>query len=172
MNKEPKLILANFLPYRLMILYAVVSKGLATLYEKPFGIGNFEWRVIASLGQYGSMTAKAIAHLAEMGKVQVSRAAEALENKGYISRCPNPDDRREAFLLLTPAGQRVYKSVVPLALTYAKQLNEDLTRDEQVALDKLIDKIILRARELRELSSSRQRGKKMTPANPDLLTRI
>jgi DNA-binding MarR family transcriptional regulator len=152
MSQEPKLILTTFLPYRLSILYAVVGKGFADLYEKRFGIGNFEWRVMATLGQYRSMTAKAIAEHAEMDKVQVSRAAGALETKAYISRCQNPDDRREEFLVLTRAGRRVYKSIIPLALTYVEQLKAGLTRDEQVTLDKLIDKVILRARELRRAS--------------------
>lgn len=83
-----------------------------------------------------------------MGKVKVSRAAASLETRGLIRRVPNADDLREAFLVLTPAGEAIYGEIAPLALAYARDLTAGLSAKEQSALGDLIDKLLARAREM------------------------
>ena len=146
---EP-LTLATFLPYRLNVLAAVVSDGLARRYAERFGIGIPEWRVLATVGEFRSMTAKAIGLHAHMGKVKVSRAAAALEARGLIRRRPNADDLREAFLVLTPEGDRLYAEIAPLALSYVADLKRGLSGDEEALLDRLIDTLLRRADAMRE----------------------
>ena len=126
------LTLARFLPYRLSVASAAVS----------------EWRVVATVGEFGSITAKAIGLHAQMSKVKVSRAAAALEARGLIARAPNPEDRREAFLVLTPAGAAVYAEIAPLALDYAARLADGLTPEEAALFGTLLDRVAARAREL------------------------
>ena len=146
-----RLALASFLPYRLSVVAAVTSSGLARLYGARFGIGIPEWRVLATIGGSGLMTVKAIGAHAEMSKVKVSRAAAALEERGLIRRRPNEDDLREAFLTLTPEGERVYAEIVPLALDYAERLTAGLTPAERVALDRLLDALMAQARAMTAL---------------------
>ncbi|WP_407531074.1 MarR family winged helix-turn-helix transcriptional regulator [Methylobacterium oryzisoli] len=144
------LTLASFLPYRLNVAAAAVSEGLARLYATRFGIGIPEWRVLATVGEFRSMTATATAiglH-AHMGKVKVSRAAAALEARELIRREPNPEDLREAFLVLTPAGEAVYAEIVPLALDYARRLTAEFRPDEEAMLNRLIDRLLRRASEM------------------------
>ena len=140
--------LNEFLPYRLSVLAAVVSEGLARRYGEQFGIGVPEWRVLATIGEFQSITAKAIGSHAHMGKVKVSRAVSALEGRALIQRTPNADDMREAFLVLTPAGGDMYRRIVPMALRYAEALREALSRDEAATLETLIDKLMARAGEM------------------------
>ena len=147
---EPEaLTLATFLPYRLNVLATVVSDGLARTYAERFGIGIPEWRVLATVGEFRRMTAKAIGLHAHMGKVKVSRAAASLEARGLIRRMPNADDLREAFLGLTPEGDRLYGEIAPLALSYVADLKAGLTAEEEALLDGLIDKLLRRADAMR-----------------------
>lgn len=139
------LTLSTFLPYRLSVASAVVSDGLARLYTERFGIGIPEWRVLATVGEFRSTTAKAIGAHAHMGKVKVSRAVASLEARGLIRRIPNADDLREAFLVLTPAGEATYGEIAPLALDYADALAAALTADERAALAGILDKLVHRA---------------------------
>lgn len=145
---EARLTLATFLPYRLSVMSAVVSEGLARLYSERFGIAIPEWRVLATVGEFRSVTAKAVGLHAHMGKVKVSRAAASLEARGLIRRVPNPEDLREAFLALTPGGEAVYGEIAPLALSYAGRLTETLSIAERAALDRLIDVLLRRAGEM------------------------
>ena len=143
-----RLSLSTFLPYRLNVVAAVVSEGLARRYGHRFGITIPEWRILATLGEAGSVTATAIALQTHMGKVKVSRAAASLEARGLIRRNSNPQDMREAFLLFTPAGEAVYNDIVPLALDYVGQLTGRLSEAEKTALDETMDALLRSARDM------------------------
>lgn len=137
--------LSDFLPYRLNVAAAAVSEGLATIYSEQFGIGIPEWRVLATLGETRTMTAKAIGEHAHMNKVKVSRAVTALEERGLVQRTTNEKDLREAFLTLTAAGADIHAEIAPLALDYVAVLLEGLTRQERDDLLRLLQKVQARA---------------------------
>lgn len=140
-ERSGRLRLAEFLPYRLSVAASVVSEGLAQAYGERFGIGVPEWRVLATLGEFKTMTAKAIGLHAHMSKVKVSRAVTALEEKGFIERTANTQDMREAFLKLTRKGQATYAAIVPLALDYEAALRDRLTEEEAALLGRVMDKL-------------------------------
>jgi DNA-binding MarR family transcriptional regulator len=133
--------LAAFLPYRLNVAAALVSEGLARLYGARFGLGIPEWRVIATCGELGAVTAAAIGRHAHMDKVKVSRAAARLEARGLVRRAANPADRREAYLALTAAGEGVHGEIAALARAYLGALTRDFSAAERAALDRLLDKL-------------------------------
>jgi len=62
----PPLTLERFLPYRLNVLASVVSNALARIYAERFGITIPQWRIIATLGQFDTRTARDIAGHAVM----------------------------------------------------------------------------------------------------------
>lgn len=126
--------LEEFLPYRLMRLADMVSRELAKTYRDRHGLTRPEWRVFATLGEYGAMTATAIGQHSAMHKTKVSRAVAALEERRWLSRTVDPADRRAEWLQLTPAGTRVYAEMVPLAKAFEAQLLEKLTVNEREAL--------------------------------------
>lgn len=143
-----KLELETFMPYRLNVLAAVVSQGLSGIYAERYGIGVPEWRVIATLGQFGSRTAKEIGAHSHMHKTKVSRAVAILEERGLVRRRANRQDMREAFLSLTAAGRAIYDDLVPIALTFVTELTDCLDLGERAALDTLITKLTARAQQL------------------------
>ena len=132
------LLLEEFLPYRLNVAAARASEGLARVYSERFGLDIPGWRVVATLGQFGSVTAKAIGAHAHMHKTKVSRAVLQLERRGLVARTPNPEDKREAFVALTPEGQAVYREIVPLALGYQEELLRLLSTEERLMLDGIL----------------------------------
>ncbi len=107
------LILENFLPYRLNRLADAVSRELRGVYAEKHGLTIPEWRVLATLGQFGEVTATAIGRHSAMHKAKVSRAVAELENRRWLSRTANPADRREETLCLTALGRKIYGGIVP-----------------------------------------------------------
>jgi len=75
----------------------------------------------------------------------VSRAITDLEAAGLIQRRPNENDRREAFLDLTDAGEEVYWAIVPVALEFQEDLLADLSAQERATLFRVVDKLQGRA---------------------------
>ena len=135
-RRTPRLSLSTFLPYRLNVLASVVSEGLARQYA-GFSIGIPEWRVLATIGEFGSITSKAIARHAYMNKVQVARAVASLEARGAIRRTRNPDDLREHYLVFTSAGAELHRSVATLALAYTAQLTARISASDMEAFDRV-----------------------------------
>lgn len=144
----PKLELETFLPYRLNVLATVVSHGLSSIYTSRYGFGIPEWRVMATLGQFGAMTAKQIGAHSHMHKTKVSRAVANLTKRKLIQRKANRQDLREAFLSLTAQGLTIYDDLVPVAQRFAAELAGDLTPSEVAQFDALLARLTDRSRSL------------------------
>jgi DNA-binding MarR family transcriptional regulator len=141
-------VLEDFLPYRLNVLASLTSNALAQIYAERFGLTIPGWRVLATLGQYGIRTARDIAAHGVMHKSTISRAVSNLEARGFIARKPNPGDRREELLELTPAGEAIYEALAPEALHFEERLREVLTPAERTVFLSLVDRLERRARTL------------------------
>lgn len=114
--------LESFLPYRLNRLADAVSREFAAIYRERYGLTRPEWRLLATLGQYGTMTATEIGRHSAMHKTKVSRAVSALEKRRWIVRASNETDRRVEHLKLTTAGGEAYRVLVPLAKAFQLRL--------------------------------------------------
>ncbi|PSJ58633.1 MarR family winged helix-turn-helix transcriptional regulator [Pseudaminobacter soli (ex Li et al. 2025)] len=134
MASDDTLPLEEFLPYRLNRLAESVSREFAKTYRDRHGLTRPEWRTFATLGQYGSMTATAIGVHSAMHKTKVSRAVSALEERKWLTRKPDPADRRTEHLSLTKAGLAAYREMVPLAKSFEKELLGKLGAKEREAL--------------------------------------
>lgn len=145
---EPRLELESFLPYRLSILQLAVSRSLARIYATRFNLGRYEWRVLAVLAQEAPLTAVEIAERTSMDKVQVSRAVAKLIAGRRIARETDPTDRRRAPLRPTAKGLALYRQIVPLAKAHERKLIGALTKAEVRTLNRIIDKLRRRARDL------------------------
>jgi DNA-binding MarR family transcriptional regulator len=113
---EPRLVLDEFLPFRLSVTSNLVSGLIARAYQSLFALSIPEWRLITVIAESGGITQQAIGARTRMDKVTVSRAAIALVERGLLARRGNPDDRRSHLLELTAAGRDLYAAVAPKAL--------------------------------------------------------
>ena len=140
--------LDRFVPYRLAVLTNIVSVSIANAYEQEFGLTIPEWRVIAVLARYPNLSAIEVSERAAMDKVAVSRAVQSLIAAKRVVRGLDKGDRRKSILRLSPAGKSVYTRVAPLALRYERDLLDTLSAHDRRALNRLIGRLIERAREL------------------------
>jgi DNA-binding MarR family transcriptional regulator len=132
--KEDVLALEAFLPYRLNRLADAVSRDFSKLYRERYGLTRPEWRTLATLGQYGTMTATEIGAHSAMHKTKVSRAVAALEARRCLERKTDREDRRIERLSLTPAGRKVYAEMVPAAKAFEAELLDRMNPREREAL--------------------------------------
>jgi DNA-binding MarR family transcriptional regulator len=142
--------LQRFFPYRLAVLAEEVSRTVAQLYADRFDLTRQEWRVLAAVAANRQMAAKDIAEYSTLDKMSVSRAVAALEAKALIDREEDPADRRNKLLTLTASGRALYQKIVPLVRAREAYLLEALDPAERAMLDGVLDKLVTRARSLRE----------------------
>jgi DNA-binding MarR family transcriptional regulator len=143
-----RLHLDRFIPYRLSVLTNIVSMSIAHAYEREFGLSIPEWRVMAVLARYPDLSAIEVGERTAMDKVAVSRAVQSLLARRRLTRSYDRIDKRRSMLRLSAAGQSVYKRVAPLALNYERRLLDALSASDRRALDRLIGRLMERARSL------------------------
>ena len=145
--KEDVLSLEDFLPYRLNRLADAVSRDFSRLYKERFGLTRPEWRLLATLGQYGTMTATAVGQHSSMHKTKVSRAVRALETRRWLTRRPDTADRRVEHLALTATGEKAYRELVPLGHAFEAALLarlDECDRETVLAGLALLERMALR----------------------------
>jgi DNA-binding MarR family transcriptional regulator len=140
--------LDTFLPYRLNVVASLVSQALSRIYVDRYGLGVPEWRILVTLGEFETMTAKAIGAHSHMHKTKVSRAVSALERRKFLARRENRADRREAFLSLTPAGRAIYHDLAPGALDFADRLFEVIDPADRGAFERAMIRLTEHSRML------------------------
>ncbi|RCW81983.1 MarR family winged helix-turn-helix transcriptional regulator [Phyllobacterium bourgognense] len=116
------LILEDFLPYRLNKAAEAVSQRFASIYRDRYGLTRPEWRTLATLGQFGILTATAIGAHSSMHKTKVSRAVFTLEKRRWLSRKRDDIDRRIENLELTSAGRKAYTELANVAHIFEAEL--------------------------------------------------
>jgi DNA-binding MarR family transcriptional regulator len=133
--------LEEFLPYRLSVASNRVSRLFARRYAEAFGLTIPEWRVLAVIGRFGTLSPSGVGEWTAMDKVKVSRAAASLVSRGLLRQSPDPNDGRGRLLRLTRKGATVHSGVVPLARDLEATLAAGLTKAEWAALNKALVKL-------------------------------
>jgi DNA-binding MarR family transcriptional regulator len=70
-----------------------------------------------------------------------TRLVDKLINKGLTSRRTCPDNRRKVEIELTDSGLNLLSKLDPITLGINEQLTRNLTKNEQVQLNTLLDKL-------------------------------
>jgi DNA-binding MarR family transcriptional regulator len=128
------LYLERFIPYRLNRLADAVSREFARIYKDRFGLTRPEWRVLAALGQFGTMTATEIGVHSAQHKTKVSRAVSGLEKRRWLTRKADGSDRRIEHLTLTRTGCEAYREIVPLAKAFEGTVLAGMSESDRAAI--------------------------------------
>ena len=140
--------LEKFFPYRLAVLSEQVSLATAQVYRERFALTRDEWRVLSALADQGEVRTADVKERTTLDKMQVSRALARLEAEGLVARAPDPEDGRAWRVRLKPAGQALFRKIVPMVQAREEYLLSDLTPEEQLVLSSALDKVEARARQL------------------------
>ncbi len=153
-NLPPGGRLADFLPYQLSVTSNAVSSLIAERYRVRFGLKIPEWRVMAVLGDAGTMTQRALTDATLMDKVAVNRACKVLEDRGLIARRPNTDDGRSHLLELTAEGRAIHGEVMPLAREIEAEIFSTLGETECEQFRELLSRVFRQAGRMRPATRS------------------
>lgn len=138
---EAVLPLENFIAYRLNQAAEKVSQSFALEYKKRYGMTRPEWRTLATIGQFGNITAKEICQHSSMHKTKVSRAIFTLERRRWLKRTVDQNDRRVEHLELTAQGQKSYLELSDVARAFQDHIYGTLGTDNTCALETCLQAI-------------------------------
>lgn len=138
--------LSDFMPYRMAITSNAVSGLISGEYRSEFGLKIPEWRIMAVLGDAGSLTQRDLVRATVMDKVAVNRACKVLEDRGFVQRSPNEMDGRSHHLELTVSGRELHGKIWPQAVEIYEKIFSAITPREQEKLRAILDKLLKAAR--------------------------
>jgi DNA-binding MarR family transcriptional regulator len=133
--------LEDFLPYRLAVASNRVSRLFTQSYAENFGLTIPEWRVLAVVGRYETLSPSAVGEATAMDKVKVSRAAASLVARGLLKQSQDPTDGRGRLLRLTRKGTALHGHILPQARALEATLADGLSRAEWATLNKALAKL-------------------------------
>lgn len=129
---------------RLSFLIHDVSRMRRSAYDhymKPLGITRAQWWVLAHLSRHDGMMQTQLADVLEVGKASLGDVIESLESGGWVSRRPDPTDKRAKRVYLSKSAQGLIKRMTQLEVEFNQRVLAELPPDEQATLFKLLLKV-------------------------------
>ena len=105
LNELQGLNLAEFLPHRLAVLSRLAQSLLASELAQ-FDMSISHWRIFLCLAKNGPSTVNGIADFTKISQSALSRAISKLDERGFVCKTKNPEDRRLAVISITEEGLR------------------------------------------------------------------
>lgn len=115
--------------------------------RRDSGMGHFEYQVMARLSDAPDHTLRmgTLASLAEGSLPRLSQTARRLEERGWISRMPDPADGRSTLATLTEAGMAKLEEAAPGHVEAVRTLVFDPLTKTQIQQLRTIGQRIVRA---------------------------
>lgn len=126
--------LNTFLPYRLIRAGQAASNAVAGRYASEFGLSVSKWRVLAHLSRQPKISINELCKHAGLDRVSTSRAITALEAGGWVTKNPDPQDKRLLVIDLTDSGAERFEALSVVALEAEQTLLKGIDSDRLASL--------------------------------------
>lgn len=122
---------------------ALLSRRLTSMstYKKIGTLDHSAYLLLNQIASNGSAGVKALSDEFRLDISTVSRQAAALEQKGYVSRVPDPSDGRAYSLQISELGSDMLNENMKLRKDRLGKLLEDWSEEEREVFGQLLQKL-------------------------------
>lgn len=120
---------------------------------RPYDLSSGQFPVLIHLSHQQNVTQDVLARHLHLDKGAIARAARKLEDAGYITRTPDPANRRAFRLLLTEKGEQIVTEMQKLDQEWDDLVCAGLSAEERTDLNALLYRIAMNS-----IKSIRNRG--------------
>lgn len=138
MNDPHKLDLADYLPYLVNRVGAVIAEQFGAQALKPHHLSIAMWRVMAVLASNGSQRQIDLADLTSIEASTLSRLVTRLQRMGIVTRTRSTQSNREVVVRLSARGNTLVARLIPIARQYETAAIAGLSPDELAALKRCL----------------------------------
>jgi DNA-binding MarR family transcriptional regulator len=104
-----------------------LSQQMALHVRRECGLNLAGYRILTMLAECNSASIRDIAADIDLDKAQVTRAIANLTKRGLTIHTVDKRDRRLRVVKLTPAGQKLFASIIPFSAARQERLERCLT---------------------------------------------
>lgn len=130
--------------YRIAFLANFFTGSVYRQVQARHGVVRSEFVLVFCLRLAGELTAQQVCEITGRPKNSVSRAVNAMLERGYVVRDTDPADARRGLLKLTRQGRELYDAAIELFREREAAMLAPLTARECETLDRLLAKLVLR----------------------------
>lgn len=128
--------LDTYFPYQLASTAEAFSQKLVDVYGRSYGLSREEWRMLLLLADARELTSLELSQRTTLDKVQISRAAQKLGDKGLIDRSVSQKDKRLKVYSCTDAGAKMFQELFPKVKRQADSVLGALSDDDKTSLER------------------------------------
>ncbi|WAH60504.1 MarR family transcriptional regulator [Pseudomonas silvicola] len=111
----------------------------------PEGVTAAQFKVLIIIEQFDVDRPAELCRYLSLDSGSMTRMLDRLEQKGFISRRPCADDRRQVRVTLTPAGLALAGKLPVVGAAAMNELVGVLAPDELESLERILTKVLLAA---------------------------
>ena len=130
------------LTYRLHRLHKLIDLESQRSYPEATGLSFSDGRCLGAIGAFAPLSINDLANRANLNKGQASRAAQALVDRGLVSKTVTANDARGVTLTLTASGKKVWLKTIAMIDRRNKEVFGVLSANESEQFSRLLDKLI------------------------------
>jgi len=130
------------LTYRLHRLHKLIDLESQRSYPEATGLSLSDGRCLGAIGAFAPLSINDLANRANLNKGQASRAAQALVDRGLVSKTVTANDARGVTLTLTAPGKKVWLKTIAMIDRRNKEVFGVLSANESEQFSRLLDKLI------------------------------
>lgn len=110
------------------------------------GYSVSEWRVMATLASYESMSIGRLAQISVTKQPTVTRLLDRMQDKGLVERVPHGSDRRITLVRMTPAGRADLARLIKLAREHEQRVLDPFNLASAESLKSVLRELIAQHR--------------------------
>ena len=130
--------------------------------HERFGLTGAQWKIIVVLSIKEGITQKNIADMAFVEAPTLVPVIDKMEKEGYLTRQPDPKDRRNNLIFMTKKSQDIIDPIIDSVLDIRNMGLKKISKKDMEIAKKVLDQIRNNTEEF-----IRQKGEK---TDPDLWT--
>ena len=120
---------------------ALLSKAHFNNYLKEYDISPEQWSLIFRVVERSGLTQKELSDSTYKDQANITRSIDRLEQKGFLKRIENPNDRRSFQLIPTQDAIALVERIIPLSQAFNAQLTQGFSEEETKMLIALLNKV-------------------------------
>jgi MarR family transcriptional regulator, organic hydroperoxide resistance regulator len=137
----------RFLPYHINRTGVRLATAFGNDLER-FDLTVPMWRVLAVLWQAGELKVTDLIADTTIEQSTLSRLLVGMEKRGLLTRRRNAADARAVLVKLTPAGRKLTKTLIPLALRNERMALRGFSPEEVEQLYGMLNRVFENAADL------------------------
>ena len=134
----------SYLPYLLArASFSISSEFHAQVEAAGFTVS--EWRILASLSGVKQRTVGELADIVLAKQPTVTKMVLRMAGQGLVMRTACTQDKRQAWVSLTPQGKKTVRPLLKKAAVHEKQVLASLGHTQSRALKFILQKLVVKA---------------------------